>query len=198
MEKSALYFSCGLHFQGWLGPFLFWKANFMNQTLRGPVAILFHIAGILAAIVSQNSFGACGVSHNYRYVANWGIRALMCPCETKCQGGGIAPFWRSANLPAKVSRNVGYRSDSIAVSRDMGPLRPNRAGVNYCKHSADGLQALLSGCRLLHLLQASFELVGQLCSEPGGIRLQRIQLRSFVRLGVCVCVSLFPHRRTMA
>ena len=26
-----------------------------------------------------------------RYVAKWGI-AKMCLCETKCQGGGIAPF----------------------------------------------------------------------------------------------------------
>ena len=38
------------------------------------------------------------------------------------RGGGIAPFWGSANLPEKVSRNMGYRSDSIAVSRDMEPL----------------------------------------------------------------------------
>ena len=45
----------------------------------------------------------------------------MCLCETKYQGGGIAPSWGSANLPEKVSRDMGYRSDSIAVSRDMGP-----------------------------------------------------------------------------
>ena len=57
-----------------------------------------------------------------RYVAKRGI-AQMCLCETKYQGGGIAPFWGSANLPEKVSRDMGYRSDSIAVSRDMGPLR---------------------------------------------------------------------------
>ena len=31
-------------------------------------------------------------------------------------------FWGSANLPEKVSRDMGYRSDSIAISRDMGPL----------------------------------------------------------------------------
>ena len=48
----------------------------------------------------------------------------MCLCETKYQGGGYVPFWGSANLPEKVSRDMGYRSDSIAVSRDMGPLRP--------------------------------------------------------------------------
>ena len=88
----------------------------------------FSYCAILAAIVSQNSFVLVffGVSHNYlaRYVAKWGI-AQMCLCETKYQGRGIAPYWGSANLPAKVSRDMGYRSDSIAVSRDMGPLRPS-------------------------------------------------------------------------
>ena len=57
-----------------------------------------------------------------RYVAKWGI-AQMYLCETKYQGGGIAPFWGSANLPEEVLRDMGHRSDSIAVSRDMGPLR---------------------------------------------------------------------------
>ena len=33
-----------------------------------------------------------------RYVAKWGI-AQMRLCEAKYQGGGIAPFWGSANLP---------------------------------------------------------------------------------------------------
>ena len=36
--------------------------------------------------------------------------------------GGIAPFWGSANLPDKVSSDMGYRRDSIAISRDMGTL----------------------------------------------------------------------------
>ena len=52
-----------------------------------------------------------------RYVAKWGI-AQVCRCETKYQEG--------------ISRHIGgvltslekYRSDSIAVSRDMGPLSP--------------------------------------------------------------------------
>ena len=35
---------------------------------------------------------------------------------------GIAPFWGSANLPKKVSHNMGYRSDSISEARNMGPL----------------------------------------------------------------------------
>ena len=47
----------------------------------------------------------------------------MCLCETKCQGRGIATFWGAPNLPEKVSRDMGYRSDSTAISRDMGPLR---------------------------------------------------------------------------
>ena len=50
-----------------------------------------------------------------RYDAKWGI-AQMCLCETKCPGV-IAPLWGSANLPAKVSRNMGYHSDSIAILR---------------------------------------------------------------------------------
>ena len=48
--------------------------------------------------------------------------AQMCLRQTKHQKGGIAPFWGSANLPEKISRDMGYRSDSIAVSRDMGAL----------------------------------------------------------------------------
>ena len=47
----------------------------------------------------------------------------MCLCEAKYQGGGIAPFWGSATLRLTVSRDMGYRSDSIVISRDMGPLR---------------------------------------------------------------------------
>ena len=48
----------------------------------------------------------------------------MCLCETKYHGGRIAPFWGSATLPEKVARDMGYRSDSIVILRDMGPLRP--------------------------------------------------------------------------
>ena len=59
-----------------------------------------------------------------RYAAKWGI-AQMCLHETKYRGeGGVAPFWGSAHLPEKVSRDMGYRSGSIAISRDIGPLRP--------------------------------------------------------------------------
>ena len=33
-------------------------------------------------------------------------------------------------MAQKVSRDRGYRSDSIAVSRDMGPLRPAEFYLN--------------------------------------------------------------------
>ena len=36
--------------------------------------------------------------------------------------GGIAPFWGIANLPEKVSRDMGYRNSGIVMSREMGPL----------------------------------------------------------------------------
>ena len=84
----------------------------------------FSYRAILAAIVSQNYFVLVFVGYRTiiaRYVAKWGI-AQMCLCETKYQGGGIAPFRGSANLLEEVSRDMGYRSDSIAISRDTGPL----------------------------------------------------------------------------
>ena len=46
----------------------------------------------------------------------------MCLCDTKYQGEDIAPFWRHVNLPEEVSRDMVYRSDSIAILCDMGPL----------------------------------------------------------------------------
>ena len=71
-----------------------------------------------------------------RYVARWGI-AQMCLCETKHQRGGvIAPFWGSANLPEKVSRGMGYRSDSVAISRDMGPLKSTGLAQLFCDELA--------------------------------------------------------------
>ena len=42
---------------------------------------------------------------------------------------GYRTVWVSANLPEKVSRDMGYRSDSIAISRDMGPLSTHRVSV---------------------------------------------------------------------
>ena len=62
----------------------------------------FSYCAILVPIVSQNSFALVflGAGGGYRtivarYVAKWGI-AQMGLCETKCHGGGIAPFWGRA------------------------------------------------------------------------------------------------------
>ena len=68
----------------------------------------FSYRAILVAIVSQNPFVLVFMRYRTiiaRYVAKRGI-AQMWLCETKCQGGGIAPCWGSANLPKKVSRDI--------------------------------------------------------------------------------------------
>ena len=72
----------------------------------------FSYRAILVAIVSQTFFVL---------VFMW-YRTIIALCETKYQGGCIAPFGGAANFPEKVSRDMGYRSDSIAISHDMGPL----------------------------------------------------------------------------
>ena len=61
-------------------------------------------------------------SQTFSCLVQWGI-AQMCLCEAQCQEGSLAPFWGSAYLPGKLSRDIGYRSNNIAISRDMGPLR---------------------------------------------------------------------------
>ena len=48
--------------------------------------------------------------------------SYRCACVKLSTGGRVAPFWGAANLAEKVSRDMGYRSDSIATSRDMRPL----------------------------------------------------------------------------
>ena len=59
----------------------------------------FSYRAMLVAIVSQNVLVFMGPRTIIaRYVAKWGT-ALMCLRETEYQGGGIAPFWGSADLP---------------------------------------------------------------------------------------------------
>ena len=89
---------------------------------------------ILVAIVSQYSFVFVFMGCRtiiVRYVAKRGI-AQMCLCKTKGQGGGgIAPCGEVPTSLKRASRDMGYRSDSIAASLDMGPLR-ERAGPKLC------------------------------------------------------------------
>ena len=85
----------------------------------------FSYRAILAAIVSQSSILCLflwGIRTIIaRYVAKWGI-AEMCLCESKYQGGVSHHFGGAPTSLKKYRRDMGYRSDSIAVSRDMGPL----------------------------------------------------------------------------
>ena len=56
-----------------------------------------------------------------RYVAKWGI-ARMCLCKVKYQGEVSHHFVGALTSLKKYRAIWGYRSDGIAVSRDMGPL----------------------------------------------------------------------------
>ena len=57
------------------------------------------------------------VSHNYCTICcNLGYRTDVTSCA--CVLGVITPFWGD-----KVLRDMGYHSDGIARSRDMGSLR---------------------------------------------------------------------------
>ena len=74
-----------------------------------------------------HGFRACflwGSAQSSRDTLQNGV-SHRCACvKLSRKGGGIAPLWGSAmptSLP-KASRDMGYRSDSIAISRDMGPL----------------------------------------------------------------------------
>ena len=62
-----------------------------------------------------------GISHSYRAICcKMGYRRDV----PLCAKGGIAPFWGATNLPEEVLRDIGYHSDGIAQSRDLGPLSP--------------------------------------------------------------------------
>ena len=64
----------------------------------------------------------CGIAQLSRNTLQSGV-SHRCACVKLSSKGGIAPFWGTTKLPQKVSRDMGYyRSDSIAISRDMEPL----------------------------------------------------------------------------
>ena len=95
----------------------------------------FAYCPILVAIVSENLFVFVfwGVAQSSRDMQQMGYRTDV-PVQNEVPTGGITPFWWSANLPLKVSRDMGYRSNSIAISRDVGPLSSGSAGWRYvCK-----------------------------------------------------------------
>ena len=51
----------------------------------------------------------------------------------KYRARGIAPYGRGSNLPEKVSCDMGYRSDSIAISHDAGTK--SESSLHVCTRS---------------------------------------------------------------
>ena len=96
----------------------------LEWELRGPTAILFILRDTCCDSI-EKLFGTCFY---------WGIAQLSCDllqngvshrcaCVKLSSRAGYRTILGTANLPEKVSRDMGYRSDSIAKLRDMGPLR---------------------------------------------------------------------------
>ena len=97
--------------------------------LRGPTAILFISCDTCSDSIAK-LFGLVFMGYRTiiaRYVAKWGI-ARMCLCKIKYHWGVSHHFGGVLTSLKKYPRDMGYRSDSIAVSRDMGPLRVGRTG----------------------------------------------------------------------
>ena len=80
---------------------------FLSWWYRKPFSCLF-------------SWGIAQVSRDMLQngVSHWYVCVKQGP-----RGGGIAPCWGIAGMADKVSRDREYRSDTIALSRDMEPLR---------------------------------------------------------------------------
>ena len=96
----------------------------VGQALRGSAAILFISRDTFSDSIAKN-VRVCfpGVSHKYRAICcEMGYCTYM-SVSKKAPRGGIAPCWGIAGMAEKVSRDRGYRSDTLAISRDMGPLR---------------------------------------------------------------------------
>ena len=96
----------------------------------------FSYRTILVAIVSQNFFALVFMGYRTniaRYVAKWGI-ARICLCKIKYQGGVSHHFGGVLTSLKKYRAIWGIAAivtDSIAVSRDMGPLS-HRLGNEKC------------------------------------------------------------------
>ena len=109
----------------------------------------------------------------------------MCLCETKCQEGGIAPFWGATHLPEKVSRDMGYRSDSIAISRDMGPLRSHRSTPGFLAiQTRSQILAFSLGLDLMTCTQIRYasSTCGVMLPATGGLSWSIGSLRALIML----------------
>ena len=116
-----------------------YSATQLSSLLRGPATILLISRDACSDSIAK-VFRACfwwDIAQSSRDTLQNEV-SHRCACVKLSTKGGIAPFWGSADLPWKVSRNMGYRSDRIAVSRDMGPLNltpnpsPRETNRNRC------------------------------------------------------------------
>ena len=57
-----------------------------------------------------------------RYIAQW-VSHRCAYVKLSIKGGASHQLRGGASLPDKASLKMGYRNDSLAISRDMGPLR---------------------------------------------------------------------------
>ena len=90
---------------------------------------LYEYHAVLVAIVSQNSLVLVfvlggGLSHKYRTMCCENGASHRCACVKLSN-------WGAANLPGKASCDTGHRSNSIAISRDMGPLKSPLKSFEY-------------------------------------------------------------------
>ena len=96
--------------------------------LRGPAAILFILRDTCSDCITKPFVLVLwGIEQLSHHTLQKGV-SHRCACAQLSikEGGGIAPFWGAPNLPQKVSCAMGYRSDSIAISCDMGSVSPTQ------------------------------------------------------------------------
>ena len=60
----------------------------------------------------------------------------MCLCETKCQGGGIAPLWGAANLVTSLKKYSATWGIAAILLHVLHQKRPNTAERNCRTPSA--------------------------------------------------------------
>ena len=78
--------------------------------------------------------GGGGVSHNYRMICcKMGYRTDISGINKSTKGGIVIFFGELLTSLKKVSRDTGYRSDSVAVLRDMGTTKSPRCALDHTR-----------------------------------------------------------------
>ena len=90
----------------------------LGKVFHLPFAALLSIAKLFRAALLLLMGSRTGIA---RYSAEWGIAQLHL-WQMKEQRGVLQLLGRRAKHTEKISRNLGHRSDSIAISRNMEPL----------------------------------------------------------------------------